>query len=72
MWSNQITADNAGWRTQFYFLGSSDRPGVAAFYGSAAEVAGSPSTNNDASACCSPRPSDGRGVRGEGWPWHCA
>ena len=63
MWSNQITAANAGWRTQFYFLDSSDRPRVAAFYGSAAEVAGSPSKNNDAFACCSPRPSDGRG-----WP----
>jgi hypothetical protein len=32
---NQITAANAGWRTQFRFRGSRHRPGVADFYRSA-------------------------------------
>jgi len=30
--ANQITAANAGWRTQFRFRGSHHRPGVAEFY----------------------------------------
>jgi hypothetical protein len=32
VWPNQITAANAGWRTQFRFRGSRRRPGVAEFY----------------------------------------
>jgi hypothetical protein len=32
-----------------------------------AGFAGRALTNQEVSACCSPRPSDGRGVRGEGF-----
>jgi hypothetical protein len=35
-WPNQITAANAGWRTQFRYRGSRHRPGVAEFYREAA------------------------------------